>query len=106
MLSRPTAFFKSALQFCSVPKLPLILPLLAQAKRSQCWHQREAPSTTQDLWKVPEQTSDGEDFQASIWFHCAQDQVNTQTHTLNTKLYIIWAIFCHEEKMKNDIHQS
>lgn len=69
----------------SDPEVVLWLSSLAQAKWSQCWHQREAPLTTQDLWEVPQQTSDGEDLQAPIWFHRAQNQVRSQADTRQVK---------------------
>lgn len=64
--------------YSSVPETLLRLSTSAQAKWSQRWHQREAPATTQDLWEIPQQTSDGEDLQAAIWFHRAQNQVWSQ----------------------------
>lgn len=47
----------------------------AEAEWGQCWHKREAPLALAYLWEVPQQTADGEDLQAAIRFHCAQDQV-------------------------------
>lgn len=63
---------------------------LAQAKWSQCWYQRKATSPTQDLWEVPQQTSDGEDLEAAIRLHCAQNQVCYQLNTCNI-YYMIYA---------------
>lgn len=73
--------------YSSVPETLLWLSSLAQAKWSQCWHQREAPAATQDIWEIPQQTSDGEDLQAAIWFHCAQNQVWSQADSLLTAVF-------------------
>lgn len=66
------------------PRLPLLKMLsaslspAAQAKRSQRWHKREAATAAENLREVPQQASDGEDLQAAVRFHRAQDQVSVR----------------------------